>query len=305
MKWHKKGLIFAPSGDMWWARSYALVPTVDILNEEVVRVYFASLDENKYGRIGYIDLDSTDLGRILGVSKEPVLDLGDIGAFDDSGVNPSCVLNIAGKKHLYYIGWQRCERIPYMLFAGLAISTNGDQFRKQSVTPILERTSAEPFLRSATSVIFDNGIFRMWYVAGIDWTTIRSTSYPTYVIRYAESVDGIIWREQGHNCIGFADKDEFGLGRPWVLKDDNILRMWYSIRSRSAAYRIGYAESTDGLHWTRKDNEAGIVASPTGWDSEMVCYPCVADINGERYMFYNGNQHGSTGFGYALLERGA
>ena len=65
---------------------------------------------------------------------------------------------------------------------------------------------------------------------------------------------------------------------------------------------IGYAESDDGLHWVRKDAEVGTGKSDTGWDSEMICYPCVVDVKGRRYMFYNGNRHGSTGFGYAVLE---
>jgi hypothetical protein len=79
--------------------------------------------------------------------------------------------------------------------------------------------------------------------------------------------------------------------------------MWYSIRSHSRPYRIGYAESGDGLQWERRDDEAGIEASASGWDSEMICYAAVIDVNGRRLMFYNGNRHGATGFGVAELER--
>jgi hypothetical protein len=34
----------------------------------------------------------------------------------------------------------------------------------------------------------------------------------------------------------------------------------------------------------------------------MICFPCVVDVRGRRYMFYNGNRHGATGFGYAVLD---
>ena len=78
--------------------------------------------------------------------------------------------------------------------------------------------------------------------------------------------------------------------------------MWYSIRSTHEPYKIGYAESIDGLNWTRKDHLVGIHRSDTGWDSEMICYPCVIPFKGKYYMFYNGNRHGSTGFGYAIWE---
>ena len=78
--------------------------------------------------------------------------------------------------------------------------------------------------------------------------------------------------------------------------------MWYSHRGET--YRIGYAESEDGLAWQRKDEEAGPDVSGAGWDSEMVEYPFVFDHEGERYMLYNGNGYGKTGVGLAVLDRG-
>jgi hypothetical protein len=301
MQWNKKGLIYAPSGELWWAQNYAHLPTVDILNESTIRVYFASLDKDKYGRIGYVDLDINDPKRILHIAKEPVLDLGEIGTFDDSGVNPSCIINISGQKYMYYIGWQRCERVPYMLFAGLAISTDKEHFNRFSASPVLERTPNEPFLRSATTIIKEADLFRAWYVSALRWIFVGANQYPTYVIRYTDSKDGINWVSYDRICIDFKNEDEFGFGRPWVIQDSGIYKMWYSIRSRTAPYRIGYAESQDGYAWTRKDDEVGIQKSESGWDSEMICYPCVININGTLHMFYNGNRHGATGFGYAVL----
>lgn len=302
MKWQKQGLIYAPGGDLWWAKSYATIPTVDVLNEEVIRVYFASLDENRFGRIGYVDLDANNPSRVIDESPEPILDIGGLGTFDDSGVNPSCILNINGKRFLYYIGWQRCERVPYMLFAGLAVSSDGKNFTKHSRVPILDRTDDEVFTRSATTVIQEDGIFKTWYVSAFDWVEISSVKYPTYVIKYATSENGIAWQNYDFICIDFKDDDEFGFGRPWVVREKDKYLMWYSIRSRTRPYRIGYAESDDGIKWTRKDEETGIESSSSGWDSEMICYPCVVDVKGRRYMFYNGNRHGLTGFGYAVLE---
>jgi hypothetical protein len=49
---------------------------------------------------------------------------------------------------------------------------------------------------------------------------------------------------------------------------------------------------------------AGIDVSPDGWDSEMIEYPFVLDHKGERYMLYNGNGFGKTGFGLAVLTDG-
>jgi hypothetical protein len=34
----------------------------------------------------------------------------------------------------------------------------------------------------------------------------------------------------------------------------------------------------------------------------MVCYPAVIDVHGRRLMFYNGNRHGASVFGVAVLD---
>lgn len=277
------------------------MPTVDVLDERVLRIYFAGLDADSFGRIGFVDVDARNPSRILREATEPVLDLGSPGLFDDSGVNPSCLVQVDGKRYLYYVGWQRCERVPYQLFAGLAVSVDGERFDRVQRVPVLDRTPGEPFLRSATSVLCGPDRFQAWYVSGLGWETMAGRLYPRYTIRFAESEDGMAWRSRGEPCLGF-DDEEFGFGRPWVLRDADRYRMWYSIRSRSEPYRIGYAESPDGAHWTRNDGEFAIGRSSEGWDSEMTCYACVVDAGGERYMFYNGNRHGSTGFGYAVLE---
>ena len=76
--------------------------------------------------------------------------------------------------------------------------------------------------------------------------------------------------------------------------------MWYS--HRGSSYRIGYAESNDGIRWQRMDGNCTIDVSGFGWDTDMVEYPHVFDHGGARYMLYNGNNYGKTGFGLAVLE---
>jgi predicted GH43/DUF377 family glycosyl hydrolase len=300
MKWQKHGLIYVPNGKWWWAKSHGYLPTATIVNNECIRVYYTALDENQYGRIGYLDLAIDNPSRIVHMESEPILGLGELGTFDDSGVNASCVINWNDAEYLYYVGWQRSERIPYLLFCGLAIG-DGKTFQRYARVPILDRSSQEPYTRSASTVIVENNALRMWYVSALSWITIEEKLYPTYVIRHAKSDDGIHWSSQGDVCIDFMSDDEFGFGRPWVIKDGSLYKIWYSIRSKTQPYRLGYAESADGLTWERKDDKVGLIRSDSGWDSEMICFPCVIDVLGKRYMFYNGNRHGATGFGYAEL----
>lgn len=108
------------------------------------------------------------------------------------------------------------------------------------------------------------------------------------------------WRRDGIVAIDFADDNEYAISRPSVIRDGDNWKMWYSFRGQS--YRIGYAESKNGRQWSRLDHTVGIDVSKTGWDSEMIEYPFVFDHKDQRYMLYNGNGYGSTGFGLAVLE---
>jgi hypothetical protein len=305
VRWRKRGLVYAPSGDRPWAQGYAHLPTPYRLDEHTVRVYFAALDEKKFGRVGFVDVSATDPTHVTRIADEPALDVGELGAFDDCGAVPSCVTVVRGRPALYYIGFQRTERVPYMLFTGLAFGRPGlEQWDRFARTPVLDRTDREPFSRSAPWILFENGGYRMWYWSCQKWEP-RGDGPPHYVnaIRHARSDDGIAWRPDEGHCLEPNPPEEYSLGRPSVVRDGDRYRLWFSARAHGAAYRIGYAESTDGLTWDRDDRQAGITRSDAGWDSEMVCYPAVIDVNGRRFMFYNGNRHGATGFGVAELEQ--
>lgn len=299
MKWRKGGRIYAPDGTRWWARSYAAFPTVEVL-DDVLRVYFTGLDEHRFGRTGFVELDARDPSRILHESPEPVLDLGDLGAFDDCGATAFSVVRDGATRHLYYQGWQRTERVPYAIFSGLATDDGrGKGFQKHGRTPVLDRTDDDPFLRGAPYVIRQEGAFRMWYVSARRWVADEHGVHYDIAIHHATSADGISWTADATPCVSPEAPGEYAVGRPSVLVDDGLYRMWYAIRSFDEPYRIGYAESSDGHRWTRRDSIVGIERSGDGWDSEMICYPQVVRVRDRLLMFYNGNQHGATGFGYA------
>lgn len=298
MRWNKRGHVYVPDGSRWWARKYAAFPTVDPQGDSL-RVYFAALDEHNVGRTGYVDVDADDPSRVLNECAEPVLDTGDIGTFDDCGANAFSIVTHDGTKYLYYQGWQRTERIPYLIFSGLATDDgDGGGFRKRLRTPVLDRTDDDPFLRGAPYVIKEPAGFRMWYVSCRRWLHDEHGLHYDVSIRHAVSADGLRWVADAQSCVT-PEADEYAVGRPSVLFEGGLYRMWYSIRSFSRPYRIGYAESPDGIAWTRLDAEAGIERSPDGWDSAMICYPNVVRVRDRLLMFYNGNQHGATGFGYA------
>jgi len=303
MKWKKLGHVYVANGEYGWAQTHAYIPTPLVLDDERIRIYVAFWDKDQVGRIGFVDVDANNPLKVLRVSKQPVLDIGEPGTFDDSGVTPTSIVDNKRKKFIYYMGWQRGVKVRYFLFTGLAIADKeGETFKRYSKVPILDRSNEELFVRSAAHVIIDNSVYKMWYVAGSKWIDVKGKKVPTYNIRYMESNDGFSWGKRGTVCLELSNDDEFGFGRPFVIKEGQLYKMWYSIRTISKGYRLGYAESMDGLNWERKDDEVGIDVSERGWDSEMICFASIVDVNEKRYMFYNGNNYGETGFGVALLE---
>jgi hypothetical protein len=300
MNWIKQGLILAPHGQSDWMVSHAAVPFADKIDDDRFRVYFCTRDERNRAQVGYFEIDITRPEEILYVHDRPVIGLGPLGSYDDAGTISSWIVNVGQKKYCYYSGMTLGVSVPFYFYLGLAISEDGGRtFRKLSESPILDRCRVDPYLTGHACVIKEGELWRMWYVSGQRWQTENGQPKHYYHIKYAESTDGIEWRRTGVICIDFKSEDEYAIGRPCVLKEDGFYRMWYCYRG--ASYRLGYAESRDGIVWQRKDEGADLDVSTGGWDSEMIAYAHVFDHRGQRYMLYNGNGYGKTGIGLAVL----
>ena len=302
MKWSKKGIIFNSADLASWAKSGAMIPTPMILNNDTVRVFTTFLDIDGIGRTGFVDLDITNLQKVKNYSKTPIFEIGEPGTFDENGiVTCSVIKNADGDLYFYYAGFELGTKIRYRLFTGLVITDSDLNLKRKYSVPILDRTETELFFRCGPFCLFEENIFKMWYVAGSHWTNIDGKTMPVYEIKYLESIDGVNWPKEGKKCINITSNDEHGFGRPYVIKHTNKYKMFYSIRVNHLGYRLGYAESNDGVIWERKDKQLNLDVSPTGWDSQMICYSAVIELNGKLVMFYNGNDFGGSGFGYAEL----
>lgn len=303
MKWKKMGLIYCPSGKHGWDKHSALQPTPIILNDKILRVYVGFRDDEGVSRVGFVDLDINYPSRVLYVSEEPALDIGEDGAFDDNGVVPCFAIQRENRFYLYYAGYQLVKKVKFLVFGGLAISDDcGFSFKRYSTTPIVDRTDDELYFRVIHSLIFERGVWRAWYGGGSKFIKESDRILPSYNVRYIESPDGINFPKKGRVILDFIYTDEYRIGRPYVIKDGEVYKMFYGYATKSNGYRLGYAESKDGINWTRKDENVGITVSESGWDSKMMAYPAVIKWKDKVYLFYNGNDMGKTGFGYAVLE---
>lgn len=298
-KWRKLGLVIEPDKRLPWTQTHCMIPTPQLLGGGRVRVFFSGRDVYNRSHIGYAILDLNRDGLLEAYSEYPVLTPGALGCFDDNGVTPSCIVDLPnGEIGLYYIGWNPGSTVRMHIFGGLAISRDGgESFERWSRAPILERTRTDPYLNTAPWVVRAEKGYRIFYVSGTEWL---NRDLPRYNIKTGFSDDGKHWVREGHVCIDFKDPTENALARPYVVVEDGVWKMWFSHKGEN--YRLGYAESTDGLDWRRDDACAGIGVGSQGFDSEMIEYAAVVSYGGKRFMFYNGNNYGYDGIGLAIRE---
>lgn len=295
-KWRKIGLVVKPQENLWWMRSHAMLPTPEHIRDSVYRIYFASRNDKNQSHIGFAVIDIREPERVLEFSDQPVLAPGRLGTFDDNGVLPSCVIGNGEETLLYTIGFKPGGTTRMDLFGGLAVSYDGISFSRWSEAPIIERCRVNPFINTAPWVLREASGYRMYYVAGVEWVHV---DLPRYNIQTATSSDGKNWDRSGMVAIDFSEHEN-ALARPYVVSEDGIYRMWFS--SKGDFYLPRYAESEDGLNWTRYDEAVGLAPSAGGPDEEMVCYPVVLKHLGQHVMFYNGNGYGKNGICVAVEE---
>lgn len=299
--WKNQTLINTPINDY----TFASVPCGVFITETVIRIFLSSRNKTNNSFPFFLDLDMSSLD-VINKSPDPLLELGKLGTFDDSGVMPTDVIRINNELWMYYIGWNLGTTVPFRNAIGLAVSSdNGLTFKKAFEGPILDRNHNEPYFCASCSVLKEDNIWKIWYLNCTEWALDKVTPIHKYHIKYAESLDGINWKRDGKVAIEFKYENEYAISVPRVFKENNIYKMWYSYRGGpySEKYRIGYAESVDGIEWNRMDNLINIEKSQDGWDSDMQCYPFIFDYKNNRYMLYNGNEYGKTGIGLAVLER--
>lgn len=314
-QWRKLGKVFTPQEvkGRAWLKEFAQAPAT-LLFDDFVRVYFSCrppADENgQYvSYSAYVDLDRADLFRVRRVSEQPILALGGLGAFDEFGTYPVSVIRHYGEVRAYYGGWTRCESVPFNVAIGAATSRDGGKtFSKLGTGPILPYSPDEPFVLSGPKIRRFNDNWYLWYIAGRRWKMVDGRAEPVYKIRMASSPDGIHWSKAHKDLLESRIEEDEAQASPDVFYAGGKYHMFFCYR-RSAhyrgkenGYRIGYAYSTNLIDWVRDDAKAGIEVSEEGWDSEMISYPHVFELDGNTYLAYLGNQVGRHGFGLAVLD---
>jgi len=314
-RWRKLGKVFTPQAVVGrpWLKEFAQAPAT-LVFDDFVRVYFscrppADANGQYVSYSAYVDLDRADLFQVRRVSEQPILALGGLGEFDEFGIYPVSVVRDGDAVRAYYAGWTRCESVPFDVAIGCAVSRDGGRtFNKLGRGPVLGPSLHEPFVLSGPKIRRFDGQWFLWYIAGRKWKMVAGRPEPVYKIRMATSVDGIEWTRVNRDLIDSRLEEDEAQASPDVFFANGRYHMFFcyrrsvDYRGHAGGYRIGYASSVNLVDWTRDDAKAGIDVSVEGWDSEMVSYPHVFELDGATYMAYLGDQVGRHGFGLAVLD---
>jgi len=234
----------------------------------------------------------------------PVLDVSPAGNWDSHFLDtPEWIKDALGYK-LYYFG--DADNDPIGSAIGLATSNDGIHWQRYGTQPVLKPGNPgdwdELYIESP-SVLFDGQMYYLWY-SGVD---------STYRVRIgvAISKDGVTWTKFTSNPVidvGTINSWEgFSVATPTVIKRRGIFEMWYC----GASYydlidnnaidtiRIGYATSSDGLHWTKYaynpvmstyDDPYTVFESRGPWAPDVIYRP----LENKYYMWYE------TAYGFGL-----
>lgn len=321
LNWVKKGIIYDPEQDAsrpFWRWNYAQGQNI-LMYDDFVRVYFSSREKpNEMGqtvsRVSYVDLNKNNPMEVIRISEKPVLELGKTGEFDEFGTYPFSAVRVGSDIYGYYGGVTRCESVPFNVSIGCAISKdNGESFQKVGMGPVLSHSIHEPFVVCSPKIRIFGEQWVLYYSAGKTWTKNgpHERAEICYKLKMAFSDDGLNWTKAGQNILPdkLGEYESQACGD--VIYKNGKYHMFYCYRqntdfrrNKNNSYRIGYAYSYDSKDWIRDDDNVGITISDndTDWDSEMIAYPNVFELNDKIYMLYLGNEVGKHGFGLAELN---
>ncbi|MEP2717119.1 hypothetical protein [Pseudophaeobacter sp.] len=271
---------------------------------ETLRLFGGVRDAQGISRIGWVDVDAANPARVKASSEVPALDLGAAGMFDDNGVILGDVIETPERiLRLYYVGFQLVEKAKFLAFTGVAESRDqGQSFERLQPTPIIDRCPEGPFIGALHSIApLPEGGFRAWIARGQGWEDIEGRLFPRYDCWTLTSADGVTFDNASAQQIITPGPDEYRIGRPRATAlADGTWELRATSDTRAKQYAHFRFTSADGVQFTRTEDEELPRGEAGEWDNEMTCYPAaLTTTKGRRFLFYNGNDMGRSGVGYA------
>ena len=215
-----------------------------------------------------------------GWEKHPANPLlgGDLGTcFDIS-------MRVEDGRILMYFSWRDCHSI--------AVCTSEDGIHWSEPEICLRPRPTAKHWEDALNrpcVVKVGTISHMWYTG----QSLPGEEQGTSDIFHAVSEDGVHFVRTGDEPVLRAELpwEKHSVMCPSVewYEEEGLFRMWYSGGEQYEPDAIGYAESTDGIHWVKSEHNPVFYANPDEvWEHQKVAGCHVFFEDGWYRMFYIG-----------------
>lgn len=314
-QWTTVGRILRP----WFAgtlsRDALTAPCVVTLPDGRLRMYFTT----RQGDLRYIyaaEASADNPAAWTLVEDRPMLGPSATGNLRNLGVDyPYVIQRPDGVWLMYYTAWGTWA--PQTAFApvrtSLAISHDqGLSWRvlKEPLFPLGAAGSYDAVYTGSMCVLQTGPQrYEMWYTGCQRTIPVGGANVAISHILHAVSPDGITWTKTApprpvvSPRQGLVSPFETVTSKPCVLRVDGVYHMWLSVYTLAGGggYRLNYARSSDGVHWTRFTGDNVLPVTAGGFDSRHQAYPYAALVGDEVWLFYAGNDFGATGVGLARM----
>ena len=233
------------------------------INDTLKMWYSGSSDNFQYEiSIGYAwSLDNI----VWHLEADPVLENGEPGSWDETGVFQPVVYYDGATYHMWYSGFEGITLYDPMQ-EGYATSTDGINWAKHTNNPVIYLGEDGSFYDTwfvGTSVLFTDNEFHMWFAG---WDGYSTSPFKYWRIGHATSPDGVEWTIQNHSMpvvdVGPAGSWDYRWARySSVLIHEGQYKMWYD--GKGSNTKIGFA--TGGWVGLSEINDASsihVVISP-------------------------------------------
>jgi hypothetical protein len=279
----------------WWV-SHAAFPTLISAADNKFDLLVSSRDGLQKSSCAHLTLELQGSSlRVSHVTKEPLLEPGRPGCFDEAGVNVTHAQLSDGELTVWYHGWVLKRDGGWLNSIGCARGTLQHGLKRISSAPVFDRGPEDP-----TSLGYP-----FWFNLPIGRTLFYS-SYETYGVPslgqpYSYRVKAATGEELMRSVsllphTGILEAQS----RPTVVYFGGRYRMFLSVKGTH--YHIRGAESCDGTNWSWSSDEWSLHPSGNSGEILEVAYSFVFEHQGQLLMFYNGDSHGETGIGLALWQ---
>lgn len=296
---HLQNPIFNRESGNSWDSSNVNIPSIFLKNDSYYMLYTGN--SNSGWKIGY----TYSLNGINSWTRinQPILQIGSTDGWESETADPAVIYDSNTYK-LWYTSINTSHWASGLdrFRTRYAFSNDGvnwvryDGWVLQGSTNYWDKGGTA----RGKSVVYRDGIYHMWY-AGTNDNDLGSNPY--WRIGYATSIDGINWTKQNNGnpvIIPTTSWELNNVSYPNVVFENGIYKMWYAAGSGDLPTQIVYATSTDGINWTKPQNQNPVLTrGSSGFDITNIASPFVLHEGNLYKMWYSGFNGSMWSIGYA------